>query len=154
MCVLVVKNYKDTKLICSKYRIVVLGNSEDRVYQKSQHYAPVLKYRSLHLLKDKAVGDKRIHQQVDLKNALWNATLPDDEVTLIRPPIGNPALQDDEDWLLKKTLYGLRQSPHHWYNMIKNILLKMGLSPSLNDHCLLSSVLPNPSSPDTTSSFQ
>ena len=46
MCVLVVKNYKDGKALRAKSRIVVLGDFEDRLYQKSQHYAPVLKYRS------------------------------------------------------------------------------------------------------------
>ena len=34
--------------------------------------------------------------------------MPDNEVTVIRPPIGYPAFQEDEYWLPKKTLYGLR----------------------------------------------
>ena len=34
MCILVVKNDKDGKQLRSKYRIVVLGNFEDRLYQK------------------------------------------------------------------------------------------------------------------------
>ena len=130
MCVLVARNDKDGKPLCAKSRIVVLGNSEDRFYQKSQRYAPVLKYRSLCLPTAKAVGDKCILQKGDFKNALCNATLPDNEVTVIRPPIGDPYLQDDEYWLLKKTLYGLRLPPHHWYNMIKGILIKVGLNTS------------------------
>ena len=51
MCFLVVKNNKDGKPLPPKYRIVVLGNFEDRLYQKSQRYAPVLKYISQSLLK-------------------------------------------------------------------------------------------------------
>ena len=35
MCVLVVKKDKDGKPPRAKYRIVVLGNFEDRLYQKS-----------------------------------------------------------------------------------------------------------------------
>ena len=58
MCVLAVKNYKDDKPLRAKSQIVVLGNFEDRLYQKSQLYAPVLKYSSLRLLIDKALGDK------------------------------------------------------------------------------------------------
>ena len=76
-CVLVVKNDKYGKPLRAKSRIVVLGNFEDRLYQKSQRYAPVLKYSSLRLLTAKAVGDKRILQQGDYKNALCNATLTD-----------------------------------------------------------------------------
>ena len=83
----------------------------------------MLKYISLRLLTAKAVGDKRKPQQGDCKNTLCNATLPENEVTAIRPPIGDPAFQEYEYWLLKETLYGLRRSPHHWYNMIKGIIL-------------------------------
>ena len=50
MCVLVVKNDKDGKPLRAKSRIVVLGKFEDRLYQKSQLYASVLKYISLRLL--------------------------------------------------------------------------------------------------------
>ena len=83
----------------------MLGDFEDRLHQKSQRYAMVLKYSSLHLLTAEAVGDKRILQQVDCKNAFYNATLLENEVTVIRPTIGDPAFQEDEFWLLKKTLY-------------------------------------------------
>ena len=68
MCVLVVKNDKDGKPLCAKPHIVVMGNFKYRLYQKSQRYAPVLKYSSLHLLIAKAVGDKRILQKGDCKN--------------------------------------------------------------------------------------
>ena len=89
MCVLVVKYDKDGKPLCDKSRIVVLGNSEDRPYQNSQRYTPLLKYSSLRLLTAEAVGDKRIPQQGNCKSALCNATLLDNEVTVIRPPIGD-----------------------------------------------------------------
>ena len=83
-----------------------------------------------------------------------NTKLPDYEVTLIRPPIGDPAFQDNEYWILKKTLIGLRWSPHHWYNTIKGILLKMGLNKSLHEPCILSGVITNPSSPAFISDLQ
>ena len=68
----------------------------------------MLKYTPLRPQTAKAVGDKRILQQGDCKNTFCNDTLPDNEVTVIRPPIGDPDFQEDEYWLLKKTLYGLR----------------------------------------------
>ena len=92
------------------------------------------------------MGDKLIQQHGDCKNALCNATLPDDEVNVIRPPLENPAFQGDEYWLLKKTLYGLLQSPHHWYNMIKGILLKMGLKASTHDPFFLYGIIDKPTS--------
>ena len=105
------ENDKDGKPLCEKYRIFVLGKFEDIIYQKLQSYAPVLKYIYLCLLTAKAVGDKHTLQQGVFKNAFCNAKLPDDEVTAVRPPIGNPSFQDDDYWLLNKTLYVLRQSP-------------------------------------------
>ena len=154
MCLLIVKNYKDSKPLRSNSFIVDLGNFEDCLYQKSQRYDPVLKYSSIRLLTSKAVGDKRILQQFDCKNVLCKATLPDDEVAVIRPLIGDPAFQDDEYWLLRKTLYGLRRSSHHWYNMIKWILLSMGLNHSPNEPCIIYCVLSDPSSPETISVVQ
>ena len=62
MCVLVVKTNKDDKPDRSKSRIVVLGNYEDRIYDKSKRYAPVLQYPSLQLLVSKAVSDRRVLQ--------------------------------------------------------------------------------------------
>ena len=43
MYVLVLKNKKDGKPLRAKYRIVVIGNFEDCLYQNPQHYAPILK---------------------------------------------------------------------------------------------------------------
>ena len=63
MCVLVMKNYKGGKPLRAKSHIVFLGNFKDRLYQKSQRYALVLKYSSLRLLTAKAVGDKCILQR-------------------------------------------------------------------------------------------
>jgi hypothetical protein len=144
MCVLVIKHDKDGNPIRAKSRIVVLGNFEDRIYDKSQRYAPVLKYSSLRLLLAKAVPAKRVLQQGDCKNAFCNAKLPDDELTVVKPPAGDPANLVDEFWLLQKTLYGLRRSPHHWYNMITGILKNIGLTPSPDDPCLFLGIVESP----------
>jgi hypothetical protein len=57
------------------------------------------------------------------------------------PPQGDPANKKDEFWLLKKTLYGLRCSPHHWYNMFTEILKNIGLTLSPHHPCLFSGVV-------------
>ena len=154
MCVLLVKPDKDGNPHRVKSRIVVLGNFEDRIYDKSQRYAPVLKYSSLRLLTSKCVGDRRVLKQADCKNAFCNATLPDDERMAVLPPVGDPAHANDEVWLLNKTLYGLRRSPHHWYNMFTAILKKIGLTASRPDPCLYTGVVNDSSaaeSPPATS---
>ena len=145
------KDEKDVKPLHAKSLIVAPVNFEYILYQKSQRYAPVIKYSYLRLLTTKSVGYKRIVQQGDFKNSFCNTKLLDDEFTVIRPTISHPSFQDDEYWLLIITLYGLRRSLHHWYNMIKGILLKMVLNDSPHNPCLIYGVLTNPYSPACTS---
>eukprot|EP00804_Cyclotella_cryptica_P021434 CCRYP_005776-RA/>CCRYP_005776-RA protein AED:0.13 eAED:0.00 QI:0/0/0/1/1/1/5/0/1584 len=153
MCVLVIKPDKDGNPVRAKSCIVVLGNFEDRYYTKSQRYAPILKYSSLRLLCSKAVGDKCILKQGDCKNAFCHARLPNDELTLVRPPVGDPEYSKDTYWLLNKTLYGLRRSQHHWHNMFVAALKDIGLHPSLHDPCLFFGVVKQqPTSPSISSS--
>jgi hypothetical protein len=151
MCVLVIKPDKDGKPHRAKSRIVVLGNHEDRYYSKSQRYAPVLKYTSLRLLCSKAVEAKRVLQQGDCKNAFCHAKLPPEELTVVMPPVGDPAHGKDEYWLLNKTLYGLRRSPHHWYNMFCTALKELGLEQSVHDPCLFSGNLASDTAPTAKS---
>ena len=93
MYVLIAKNDKDGKPLRAKSHIFVLRNFEERIYQKSQRYDLVLKYINLCLLTKKSVGDKKIIHQGDCKNVLCNVKLPDEKITVIRPPIGKPAFK-------------------------------------------------------------
>ncbi len=95
----------------AKSRIVVLGNHEDRVWTKPEKYAPVLRPDSLRLMVSMAMERHTFLKQGDCKNAFCQGILPDDEVTIVKPPIDDPDAKKDEYWLLKRTLYGLRCSP-------------------------------------------
>ena len=75
-------------------------------------------------------------QQGNCKNAFCQAVLPNDERIAVRPPVGDPARDIDKLWLPKKTLYGLRRSPKHWYNKFTSILETMGLTPSVRGPCV------------------
>ena len=45
---------------CANYRIGVLGNLENRLWEKTEKYAPVLKYSSLRLLTYMATDNCRL----------------------------------------------------------------------------------------------
>ncbi len=90
MCVLVIKNDETGKPDRAKSRIVVLGNLEHRLWNKHERAAPVLKYSSLRLMVSAAIECHRKLKQADYKNAFCNPTLPDNEITIIRPPLGDP----------------------------------------------------------------
>lgn len=126
---------------------MVLGNHEERVWSKAEKFAPVLRFDSLRFLTSLAVEKRRTLKQGDCKNAFCQGELPPEELTIIRPPSGDPDAAKDEYWVLKKTLYGLRRSPRHWFLKIDGILKSMGLQPNRHDPCLYSGFLRDPHDP-------
>ena len=102
---------------------------------------------TLRLLVSMAAKRRCTLKQGDCKNAFCQGILPPDEITIIKPPIGNPNAKDGEYWLLKRTLYGLRRSPKHWYNKIQKIFYKLGLQQNAYDPCLFSGNILDPSDP-------
>ncbi len=150
MCVLTIKKDEQLRPLCAKSWIVVLGNYQDRVWSKSDKFAPVLCQDSLHFLTSMAVSARHPLRQGDCKNAFCQGILPPDKITIVRPPSGNPEAEPDKFWLLKQTLYGLRHSLWHWYDKINAILQSMGLNPSLKDPCLYTGFVRNPKDPSVT----
>ena len=122
MCVLTIKKDENLLPLCAQSRIVVLGNHEDRIWSKSDRFAPVLRGDSLCFLVSLAVEKRRPLWQGDCKNAFCHGVLPPEETTIVCPPSGDPESDPNEYWLLLKTLYGLRRSPRHWYDKINAIL--------------------------------
>ncbi len=144
MCVLSIKKDKLVNPLRAKYCIVVLGNHKDRVWTKSEKYAPVLRSDSLRLMVSLTVKKRRTLKQGDCKNVFCQGVLPNNEITIIKPPIGDPDAAKDEYWLLKKMLYGLRRSPHHWYNKITMVLQSIRLKPNASDPCMFTGSICNP----------
>jgi hypothetical protein len=136
MCVQTIKKDEEGVPVRAKSRIVALGNHEDRIWEKSEKFAPVLRDESARLMTSMAVQYGRIEKQGDCKNAFCQSYLPEGETIILRPPKGAPLTKLGDLWLLRKTLYGLRRSPYHWYQSIKKILLNMGLAQSPHDPCV------------------
>jgi hypothetical protein len=124
-----------------------LGNHEYRVWTKSKKYAPVLHPDTMWLMVSMAVKQRRTLKQGNCKNAFCQGILPDDEITIVKPPISNPDAKKDENWLLKHSLYGFRRSPRHWYTKIKRILNSLGLKDNTSDPYLFTGNIIDPSNP-------
>ena len=67
--------------------------------------------------------------------------LPEDEKYVIKPPKGCPITPSKTYLLLKKTLYGLKRSPRHWYETCKKTLIALGLTPCPNAPCIFTGTL-------------
>jgi hypothetical protein len=64
--------------------------------------------------------------------------LPDNEKYICKPPPGCPITPPKTYLLLRKTLYGLKRSPRHWYETDKKYLIEIGLGPLPNAPCIFS----------------
>jgi hypothetical protein len=149
MCVLNIRQDENLLPLHAKSCIVMLGNHEDQVWSKLDRFAPVLCGNSLCFLVSLAVEKRRPLHQGDCKNSFRQGILPPEEITIIRPPAGDPDADPNEYWLLQCTLYGL--SPRHWYDNINKILKSIGLHPSpLEDPCLFTGCIVDPTDPTAT----
>ena len=100
-----------------------------------------------------AVEQRCTLKKGDVKNAFYNGDLPSEEVTVVRPPIGDPSAAKNEFRFLKKTLYGLRRSPKHWYDKIDGIFRSMGLQKNNCDPCLYTVFIKDPDDPSDTAAL-
>jgi hypothetical protein len=152
MCVLTIKPDKKMNPHQAKLHIAVLGIYKDRIWSKSEKYAPVLRPDTMQLIISMAVEQWRMLNQGDSKNAFCQGILPWEKITFVKPPIINPDAKKDKCWLLKRTLYGLCCSPCHWYTKIKTILQKLGLRQNAYNPCLFIGNIINPSDPSDSPS--
>ncbi len=98
---------------------------------------------------------KRTLKQGDCKFAFIQATLPEDKITIIKPPIGCPFSGPRKYWRLRKSLFGLRRASRHWYNKFRSVLEspEIGLTPTKNDQMGLSTANKSPLMTPYRSSF-
>ena len=62
--------------------------------------------------------------QIDIKGAYLNGELTNREVIYMQQPPGYPSPNSPKlVCRLRKTLYGLKQSGHHWYQKLIDIMI-------------------------------
>jgi hypothetical protein len=117
-----------------KARVVVKGYEQRPGIDFDKTQAPVSNAKSIKLILAIAAKEDLHLYQIDVETAFLNADL--DETIYVHPPEGfvpsNPKLV----WLLKKALYGLRQSPRCWNKDINGTMIKLGYHPIVSDSCI------------------
>jgi hypothetical protein len=91
----------------AKSCIVVLGNLEHRTWTKANCFSPVISIPMICLLTSMAVQNRSTLKQADRKFVFIQASLPSEEHTVVKPPLGCPFSKPCQYWRLKKSLYGL-----------------------------------------------
>ena len=116
-----------------KARIVVRGfmQEDDEV---GDVFASVVRLECLRVLFSMAAAEGLTLYQMDITQAFLHAELG--EVVYVRPPPGLYDTSEPVVWQLKKSLYGLRQSPNRFNQLIDRLLKANGLQPSSADPCI------------------
>lgn len=108
-----------------KARIVAQGCSQTYGEDYTETYAPVMKHASVRVLLSLAAKLGFDVQQMDVKTAFLHGDLHE-EIFMVPPPgvvrPGEPKLY----WKLRKSLYGLRQSPRMWNEKLDSFLREIG----------------------------
>ena len=119
-----------------KARLVARGfEQKEETYQKEDSYSPVVKTPTLKALLSVANKKDLECHHVDINTAFLNAPLKEGtRIFMEQPPeLGRPR---NEVCLLKKAIYGLRQSPKRWNECLHEFLMSLGFERSLFDPCL------------------
>ena len=111
-----------------KSRCVVLGNhqTENVDYDPTKISAPVVSLEHIRILTAIASEKNQHIHALDIKSAYLNAELDGNNEIYVLPPKGYE-LPKGKAWLLKKAVYGLKQSGHNWYECLKSKLSQLNL---------------------------
>ncbi|KAD3338048.1 hypothetical protein E3N88_33569 [Mikania micrantha] len=118
-----------------KARLVAKGFTQREGIDYTEIFSPVVKHTSIRvILALTAVYDLEL-EQLDVKTAFLHGVL--DEQIYMKQPLGFvDKEQPNKVCLLKKSLYGLKQSPRQWYRRFDEYMVKNGFSRSMFDNCV------------------
>ena len=136
MAIAVIKRDGQGNPVRAKYRIVALGNLDPHQWEKHDCFAPVLSQLELQFLIALATKLRCLPKSGDIKQAFCQSILPKNETYICSPPNGCPITPPNHYWRLKKTLYGLKRSPRHFYNLASKIIKEIGLTQHPTSPCI------------------
>lgn len=118
-----------------KARFVVQGFSQTLGLDYFETYAPVVHMNTVRTVLALAATYDWNTVQMDVETAFLNAFVKED--IYVRQSEGHIEPGDvGKVYKLKKSLYGLKQSPRNWNNTITEFLLELGFEQSEHDACL------------------
>ncbi|KAL8087683.1 hypothetical protein AgCh_037723 [Apium graveolens] len=123
----VFKNKKDEdgNIIRNKARLVAQGYNQQEGIDYDETYAPVARLEAIRILMAFAAHKKFKLYQMDVKSAFLNGYLKE-EVYVKQPPGFIHEKYPNYVYKLKKSVYGLRQSPRCWYGRLSQFLVNNG----------------------------
>ena len=130
-----VKYKADGSIERYKARLVAKGFTQTYGIDYQETFAPVAKINSIRVLLSLAVNSNWPLHQLDVKNAFLNGDL-EEEVFMSLPPGFEERLGVDKVCRLRKSLYGLKQSPRAWFERFGRAVRRHGYCQSQADHTM------------------
>lgn len=118
-----------------KSRLVAKGYSQRYGIDYDETYSPVVRLSSVRTLLANAVQKGMLVHQMDVVTAFLNGDL-EEEIFMEQPEGYVQPGQEDMVCKLKKSLYGLKQSPRCWNQKFVTSVRSLGFVPSDADPCI------------------
>ena len=118
-----------------KARLVAQGFSQKYGTDYDQTFCPVVRLESFRTLVALSVQHGLKIHQIDVTTAFLNGEL-EEEVYMKQPPGFSAEGQENLVCKLKKSIYGLKQSPRCWNSTLHSQLKRMGFLQSTSDPCI------------------
>lgn len=118
-----------------KARLVARGFTQREGIDYQEVFAPVVKHVSIRILMSAVVNQDLELEQMDVKTAFLHGTL-EQELYMEQPEGFEVDEEKDQVCLLKKSLYGLKQSPRLWNKRFHQFMKEQKFSRSEHDSCV------------------
>ncbi|CAA7057552.1 unnamed protein product [Microthlaspi erraticum] len=128
-------NWNDGTLARHKDRLVANGKSQEVGIDCQETFSPVIKPTTIRTILDVAVSRDWPLHQLDVKNAFLHGNL-EETVYMHQPPCFVDPTKPDYVCRLRKSMYGLKQSPRAWYQRFAQYATKQGFTCSKSDTSL------------------
>lgn len=126
---------KKGEIDCFKSRLVAKGFAQKPGIDYDETFSPVVRFATIRTLLAHAVKNDMLIHQMDVVTAFLNGTL--DEDIYMQQPEGY--VEEGNEHLvckLKKSLYGLKQSPRCWNKTFKDFMESIGFISCEADPCV------------------
>ena len=118
-----------------KARLVAKGFTQKAGVDYNEIFSPVVKHVSIRVILSLVASLDLELEQMDVKTAFLHGNL-EEKIYMAQPKGYEVKGQEDKACLLKRSLYGLKQSPRQWYKRFDEYIVGSGFSRSPYDSCV------------------